>query len=167
MKPRRSQATNHTIRLAGGTPANDLPVRVDVIDVDDMRPGQPLTRIRSVWALDPTERAAIATGRANVELTVHGNMHPPVSLGITRDQTLPVNPDEPAPPDADAVTMWLELGAELASDLLTVLDELDENAVRTPHDRRRLAALIYLRERVREYLPCLAPIPDDDESPSP
>lgn len=140
MRARRTHSTNGTVAYPGD-PSRDLPVRY--ANVDD-RPA-----MFSVWALKPEERAAIATGKANIELGVWGNVHPPVSLGITRERVLPIRPDERIP---DGKTLFIELDRDRVVDVVELLTRLDGGACLRAGARDRLEEL---REALLEWLPTL------------
>lgn len=149
MKARRTHQTNGNIAFPGD-PTRDLPARFDTVEGHRV--------MYSVWALTRAERAAIATGKANLELGVWGNVHPPVSLGLTRERTLPINPEEP-PIAPDAVTLWTELERDLVIDLIELLTRLDGGACLRAGSRDRLERL---RNLLLEYLPHLTPIAGED-----
>lgn len=75
MKPRRTVASNHVLRLEGGNEDNDL--WVTVAASDDQTPV-----MCSTWELTADERERIAAGE-NVELIVFGVGHPPVQMRLT------------------------------------------------------------------------------------
>lgn len=77
MKPRRTVASNHVLRLAGGTEDNDLWCTVGPANAEE-----PIPVICSTWELTAEEREKIAAGE-NIELIVYGTAHPPVMLRCT------------------------------------------------------------------------------------
>jgi hypothetical protein len=84
MRAVRTPETNVTLTLPGGTEKNDLPAqRINAYNPDlgqtekDARPA-----FESHWEPSPDERRALAAG-AQIALIVHGDGHPPVSVGVT------------------------------------------------------------------------------------
>jgi hypothetical protein len=75
VKPRRTVASNHVLRLEGGNEDNDL--WVTAAASDDETPV-----MCSTWELTADERERIAAGE-NVELIVFGTGHPPVQMRLT------------------------------------------------------------------------------------
>jgi hypothetical protein len=161
MRKRRTQRTDAVVAYPGDS-KRDLPVSVELVEGMAVR--------TSVWELEPNERAAIATGKANVAVSIWGPMHPPISVAITRDRVLPITPGERIP---TGLTLWLELDRTLVLDLLTTLAPIAEDLrdVRASHDAgllggeqmARLERLAELHDRVLEYLPHLTPIADEEE----
>lgn len=74
MKPVKTERTNFTYKLPGGTEENDLPVE-RAVDTNGNRV------IQSNWEPTEEERRAIADG-ATVYLLVWGNVTPPVAIGV-------------------------------------------------------------------------------------
>lgn len=73
MRPRRTHSSNRVFTLPGGTEDNDL-------WIEQTPPPDPV--MVSVWEPTAEERALIAVGQ-NIEVAIHGNMHPPLQLGVT------------------------------------------------------------------------------------
>lgn len=144
MRARRTHTTNGTVAYPGD-PSRDLPVRYDTIDDHPV--------MVSTWALRPEERAAIATGKGNVELAVWGDSHPPVSVAVTRERILPINPEEKIP---TGNTLWLELDRDHVLDLLAL--KANGDARPRAGSSERLDAL---ETALLEYLPTLGEEPAD------
>lgn len=110
MRPRRTPSSNFVYRLPGGTEDNDLHCRRG-----ECLGGTPY--VASVWDLEPAERAAIGAG-ANVELTVLGGGHPPVILGVTREQ--PTSRPTTGV-GGDHARVWVELESAHAVEVLIAI----------------------------------------------
>jgi hypothetical protein len=157
MRKRRTQRTDSVLGYPGDS-SRDLPVHLDEVDGMAVR--------TSVWELEPEERAAVATGKANIAVSIWGPMHPPISVAITRDRILPINPDERLP---TGLTLWLELPRDLVINLIDELAPAAEDLARirnaAPIPASRLAPLerlSELHERLLEYLPHLTPIAEEE-----
>ena len=148
MRPRKTQRTNRVFSLPGGTQDNDLPAFIPPAE-EGRAP-----RIVSVFELAPEERAAIATGKANVELTIYGTALPPVSLGVTRDRILPIDPGEEP---HDDLALWVSLDRARVLDVIDAIIRTLAEANAENVNWRRRARLEALRDALLLYLPELEP----------
>lgn len=119
MRSRRTPSSNFVYRLGGGTEDNDLHVqRAPAAEVGE-HPDSPvagLPAIVSVWEPSPEERAALACG-ANIELRVIGELQPPVSVNVTREQPL----SRPQRSSSAEPAVWFELSASGLDDVLQAI----------------------------------------------
>lgn len=149
MRPRRTPSSNFVYRLPGGTEDNDLHCRVEA-------EGTPC--VASVWDLEPHERAAIGAG-ANIELTVIGGGHPPVQLGVTREQptsrpTVGV--------EGEHTRLWVELEQAHAVEVLIALTHYRTQVLRADADPDACRRLASIEQLLRGSLEALDQ--DDDEA---
>lgn len=137
MKAIATELTPHT--LGGGkTGANAIPagiIRHAGTEglVERGHPGYHSPAIRTLWAPDASERAALATG-AMLELLVWGQTHPPVNVNVQRGVIEGGLLGLPA--------LWSELSMPLVEDLLRLLGDGEQAT----------AALADLREFLRKGL---------------
>lgn len=141
MQARKTPSSNSTYRLAGGTEDNDLPTRVGVVGDEHVEvplndPGLGMPYVASVWEPDQDERAALATGLANIELVILGEQ-PPVIVRTTREQPTgsPLRIDT-------SPRVWTELPLALAVDVAEALRTARNEDVRMMADVEAVDRLI-------------------------